>query len=122
MDSFPWKKDLELVDEAQELFNKKQYENWVIFRFGSELASIDDVDLIFRAPTDYPDAILVKVKNGEILQALNAEFEENSSNFKDHAHDPLKCDLIVCARDDWKKRFPNEECKVPIYVVGNNDK
>jgi len=73
-EKFPWKKDKKLVDEAKELFAKRQYEKWVIFRFGHELGDLDDIDLIF--PSQYPDAILVKVRNGEVVEALNVEFEE----------------------------------------------
>jgi len=114
-EKFPWKKDKELFEEATELFTKRQYENWVIFRFGCDLEDADDLDLIFRGR--YPDAILIKVREGEIVEALNVEFEENSSNFK--GHNPEKCDLIVCARDDWNEKFPNEKCSLPVYVVSS---
>jgi hypothetical protein len=110
---FPWKKDKELFEEATELLTKRQYEDWVIFRFGYELGDLDDVDLIFR--DKYPDATLVNAKSEE---ALNVEFEEYSSYFKDHGHDPKKCDLIVCAHHDWKDRFPHERCPLPVYVIG----
>ena len=119
-EKFPWKKDKKLFDEAIELFEKRrEYENWVIFRFGCELSDLDDIDLIFRGPNEYPDAILVKVdaRTGKISKALDVEFEENSSSFKEHGHDPEKCDLIVCARDDWKEKFPNEKCPLPVHVV-----
>ena len=109
----PWKKDKELFDKAVELLAKRQYENWVIFRFGMELTDVDDIDLIFRGK--YPDAILINAKTEEVL---NIEFEECSSNFRDHRHDPKKCDLIACAHHDWEKRFPNEKCPLPVYVVG----
>lgn len=92
------------------------YENWVIFRFGCELSNIDDVDLIFRGQR-YPDAILVRVRNGEIKEALNVEFEERSSDFKIHKHDPEKCDLIVCAEDGWEERWPSQKCPLPVNIV-----
>ena len=31
------------------------------------------------------------------------EFEALSRNFKDHGHDPNKCDLIVCWEHNWKE-------------------
>lgn len=117
-EKFPWKKDLEMIEEAGELFEKRQYENWVIFRFGCELGekNIDDVDLIFRGQ-EYPDAILLIFdEKGNVLKGLYVEFEENSSSFK--GHDPEKCDLIVCARHDWNNKFPNEKCPLPVYVIG----
>jgi len=104
------------IDEATERFSERQYENWVIFRFGCELGDRGDIDLIFRAPNEYPDAQLIKVRNGEILWELDVEFEKYSSNFK--GHDPEGCDLIVCAHHDWKEKFPTEKCPLPVYVIG----
>jgi len=115
-EKLPWKEDKDLLEEVDQLFVKRQYENWVIFRFGCELGDRDGVDLVFRGK--YPDAILVKM-TGEKLEALNIEFEERSSDFKRHGHDPEKCDLIVCAYDDWKEKYPNDRCPLPVYVVGS---
>ena len=42
-------------------------------------------------------------------ERVRIEFEYRSSNFRDHGHNPAKCDLIVCWEHDWK------EC--PIEVV-----
>ena len=113
---FPWKRDKELFEKAMELLTVRQYENWVIFRFGIELADVDDIDLIFRGR--YPDAILINARTEE---ALNVEFEEYSSHFKDHKHDAEKCGLIVCAHHDWDERFPGENCPLPVYVVGETE-
>lgn len=118
-EKFPWIKDEELFDEATELLTKRQYENWVIFRFGIELANVDDIDVVFRGK--YPDAILIKRTGEEAFETLNVEFEESSSDFKEHGHDPEKCDLIVCAYHDWKEKFPSEKCPLPVYVVGEKD-
>jgi len=114
LESFPWKKDRGLFDQAINLLTRRQYENWVIFRFGYELGDLEDVDLIFQGR--YPDAILINVKTEE---ALRIEFEEYSSHFKHHKHDPKECDLIVCAYHDWKERFPKEKCPLPVYLVGS---
>jgi len=111
-DKFPWKKDKKLFGEAMELLTKRQYENWVIFRFGMELANVDNIDIVFR--NKYPDAILINTRTEE---ALNIEFEEYSGNFKEQNHDPEKCDLIICAYHDWEERFPNEKCPLPVYIV-----
>jgi len=87
--------------------------------FGCELGASneEDINLVFRDPKEYPDAILVNVRTGV---ALNVEFEENSSNFRAHKHNPKKCDLIVCADHDWKEKFPDEKCPLPVYVIGGN--
>lgn len=114
-DKFPWKKDERLFGEAKDFMKKKQYENWVIFRFACKVSQMEDIDIVFRGKGT--DAILIKHENGEIVKAFNIEFEEHSSNFKVHKHDPSKCDLIVCAYDDWKKKYPNEKCPVPVLVV-----
>jgi len=42
-------------------------------------------------------------------QRVRIEFEYYSSNFKEHGHDPSKCDMIVCWEHDWA------EC--PLEVV-----
>jgi hypothetical protein len=35
-------------------------------------------------------------------QRMRIEFEYESLGFRDHKHDPEKCDLIVCWRHNWK--------------------
>ncbi len=40
-------------------------------------------------------------------QHFRIEFEYESRNFRDHRHDPEKCDLIVCWRHNWKDCPPN---------------
>ncbi len=42
-------------------------------------------------------------------ERVRIEFEYKSSNFREHGHNPTKCDIIVCWEHDWK------EC--PIKVV-----
>jgi len=34
-------------------------------------------------------------------QRVRIEFEYRSSNFRDHGHDPNKCDMIICWEHDW---------------------
>jgi hypothetical protein len=113
-EKFPWKKDEKLSDKAGELLAKRQYENWVIFKFAQELANVDDVDIVFRG-NEYPDAILIKRIGDEDFETLNVEFEEYSSEFK--GHDPEKCDLIICCYHDWKEKYPNEKCPLPVYEI-----
>jgi hypothetical protein len=44
-------------------------------------------------------------------QHFRIEFEYESRNFKDHRHDPAKCDLIVCWRHNWK------DCPANLQVL-----
>ena len=116
-DKLPWKKDENLFIEADKYVGyKRRYENYVIFKLGEKLANIAGVDVVFRSPNEYPDAILIDL---ESERALNIEFEEYSSDFREH--DPSKCDLIVCYFHDWKDRFPNEDCPLPVYELGYNE-
>jgi len=110
-----------LFDEATELLTRRQYKAWVIYRFGCEIEKFEDVDLVFRGPREYPDAILLRTVGKEPpfdFEVLNIEFEEYSSNFKAHGHDPEKCNMIVCAYHDWEEKYPNEKCPLDVYVVG----
>lgn len=76
------------------------------------------IDVAFRSPQTYPDAILV---NFETEERMNVEFEEFSSDFKVHGHDPTKCDLIVCWIHDWNKRWTNGKCPLAVYEVGSGE-
>jgi hypothetical protein len=100
-DRLSWKTDKKLFQEVRDLLTKKQYEDWVIFRFGCIMGEMENIDLVFTG--NYPDAILYRLENEEIVDALRIEFEEYSSDFKAHGHDPSMCDLIVCGIDDWKE-------------------
>jgi hypothetical protein len=44
-------------------------------------------------------------------QSIRIEFEYESRNFRDHAHDPEGCDLIVC----WEHNWP--ECPVEVLAL-----
>jgi hypothetical protein len=55
----------------------------------------------------FPDCeAKIEVEPGR-WQHYRIEFEYESRNFKDHRHDPEKCDLIVCWRHNWKDCPPN---------------
>ncbi|HET9182511.1 MAG TPA: hypothetical protein VFP59_10280 [Candidatus Angelobacter sp.] len=52
--------------------------------------------------TGFPDCkAKLEVEPGR-WQDVNVEFEFESRKFRDHHHDPLKCDIIVCWRHNWK--------------------
>jgi hypothetical protein len=114
---FPWKKNEDLYNEADQLATtKRRYENYAIFCLGAFLANAEGVDIVFRSPNEYPDAILVDF---ETEKTLNVEFEEFSSDFK--GHDPSKCDLIVCWVHDWKQKYPAEKCPVAVLEVSGEE-
>lgn len=56
---------------------------------------------ILKIRTAYPDAIVID-EDGE---PQKIEFEYVASNFKQHGHDPEKCDYIIC----WKNDIPDVE-------------
>jgi hypothetical protein len=51
-------------------------------------------------------------------QDFRVEFEYESRNFKLHGHDPLKCDLIVCWRHNWKDCPPHLQVLELSKIVG----
>jgi hypothetical protein len=111
--SFPWKKDDEVLAEAEKIRNSKLYEDKILFMFGFEIGvlckalNIGGIHIYFRHA--YPDAILVR---DDTNQVLNVEFESIDSNFEAHGHEPSKCDLIVCGLKDEKWKNP-----VMVYEV-----
>ncbi len=73
-------------------------ENGVIFLFGKV---IEDLNMyIEEIKPGFPDC-LGRRFTGKGWELVSIEFEYKSSNFKDHKHDPSKCDLIVCWEHDW---------------------
>ena len=115
---FPWKRDEERFDEVADRFGlKRRYENYAIFALGDKLAN-SHIDVVFRSPREYPDAILYDPDSEE---TLDVEFEEFSSDFKVHGHDPAKCDLIVCWIHDWNKRWTSEKCPLAVFEVGSGE-
>jgi len=58
----------------------------------------------------YPDCeAKFKVPKKNLLKKVLLEFEFKASNFREHAHDPARCDYIVCWENDWP------EC--PLSVI-----
>jgi hypothetical protein len=44
-------------------------------------------------------------------QRVRIEFEYESSNFRQHGHDPKQCDLIVCWEHDW------QDCPIEVLEL-----
>jgi len=108
---FAWRKDRKLMKEYEEL-SEVMYEDEVIFLFGFYLGryapELKQVDIRFRPAEEHPDAILLNMETGEML---NVDFESLSSNFREERKDASKCDLIVCMLHDW------EDCPVPVLEL-----
>jgi hypothetical protein len=49
----------------------------------------------------FPDGDAKRRVQGGRFERVRIEFEWCSSRFRDHGHDPARCDLIVCWEDDW---------------------
>jgi len=87
--SFSWRKETRFIEEATNLLDfHYQYESEIVFYFGMRLGQNnkqnnewENLSIIIRPPTAFPDALLVNFETGE---ALNVEFERTSLGFKDH--------------------------------------
>ena len=51
--------------------------------------------------TTFPDCEAFRLVSAGRWQRTRIEFEFMSRNFAAHAHDPAKCDLIVCWENNW---------------------
>lgn len=66
--------------------------------------------------TAYPDCIARRF-NGKGWEKIYVEFEFLSSNFLQHGHDPLECDMVVCWEHDWKD-CPIEVLELKSVIIG----
>ncbi len=73
-------------------------EQGVILLFGM---ICEDLNIIVEEiKTTFPDCI-ARQNFGSLWKKIRIEFEYKSSNFRDHGHNPDKCDMIVCWEHDW---------------------
>jgi hypothetical protein len=100
-----WSKRAGLVFGAPLDFRGLQYaptnEQGVILLFGM---IVSELDLIVEAiQPAYPDCQAKRRVDPRQnrWQSVRIEFEFTSSRFRDHGHDPARCDLIVCWKHDW---------------------
>lgn len=86
--------------EGAPLRKAPQNELGVVFLF-AHLAKNFRIRVEEISPS-FPDCIAYqKVGRGE--KKIRIEFEYLASNFKQHGHDPKRCDYIVCWENDWVK-------------------
>lgn len=55
-----------------------------------------------------------KIAHGK-WQPVKIEFEYESKNFLEHGHDPEKCDVIICWKDNWS------DCPETLEIVALSD-
>lgn len=84
-------------------------EQGVVYLFG--MVSYELGLIVEAVQTGYPDCEAKRCidQRENRWQRVRIEFEFRSRNFRDHGHDPAKCDLIVCWEHDWP------EC--PLEVI-----
>ena len=74
-------------------------EQGVVFLFGMIAREIGYV--VEAVQTGYPDCDAKRQVGNGRWQRVRIEFEYLARNFRDHGHDPSKCDLIVCWDNNW---------------------
>lgn len=76
-------------------------EQGVVFLFG--IVSHELGFVVEAVQASYPDCEAKRCVDRDNLrwQRVRIEFEYMSRNFKEHGHDPVACDLIVCWEHNW---------------------
>ena len=84
-------------------------EQGVIFLFG--MVCLELGFIVEAVQSGFPDCEAKRRIDSkrDHWERVRIEFEYSSSNFREHGHNPTKCDLIVCWDHDWK------DC--PIEVI-----
>ena len=84
-------------------------EQGVIFLFG--MVCLELGFIVEAVQSGFPDCEAKRRIDSkrDYWERVRIEFEYSSSNFREHGHNPTKCDLIVCWEHDWK------DC--PIEVI-----
>lgn len=76
-------------------------EQGVVFLFGKISEELGfSIEAIKTAFPDCEGKRLINRKKNH-WENVSIEFEYSSSNFYEHGHDPLKCDVIICWIHDW---------------------
>jgi hypothetical protein len=75
-------------------------ENGVVFLFGMVAQELGY--MVEAVQIGFPDCEAKREIAPGKWQRVRIEFE--SRNFAEHGHDPNKCDVIVCWRDNWQDR------------------
>jgi hypothetical protein len=84
-------------------------EQGVVFLFGMVAHEIGY--LVEAIQNGFPDCEAKRRISSNKWQPVKIEFEYESRNFLDHGHDPEKCDVVICWKDNWT------ECPENIEIV-----
>lgn len=74
-------------------------EQGVVFLFGMICRELGYVVEILKQ--GFPDCEAKRLIRPGMWQRVRIEFEFQSRTFRSHGHDPDRCDLIVCWKDNW---------------------
>ena len=61
----------------------------------------------------FPDCLAKRRVATDRWETVRIEFEFRSRSFRDHAHDPAGCDLVVCWEHDWA------DCPVEVLALAD---
>lgn len=61
----------------------------------------------------FPDCLAKRRVGPDRWEGVRIEFEFRSRAFRDHGHDPAKCDLIVCWEHDWP------DCPIEVIALAD---
>lgn len=86
-------------------------EHGVMVLFGMVAADLGF--LVESVAPGFPDCEAKRLIGPRRWERVRIEFEYRSRSFREHGHDPGKCDLIVCWEDNWP------DC--PIQVLALSD-
>lgn len=91
---------------------KNEMETIVLF----ERLFYPDFEILSLTSSGFPDAIVLEKSSGK---QRRAEFEFMASSFIEHEHDPYKCDVIICWKNDLDKsiRFPVWEISTRTFEM-----
>lgn len=82
-------------------------EQGVVFLFGMVARELGY--LVEAVQAGFPDCEAKRQVEAGKWQRVRIEFEYDSRNFRDHAHPPEGCDVIVCWRHNWRECPPDLE-------------
>jgi len=86
-------------------------EQGVVFLFG--MVCLELGFIVESVRTGFPDCEAKRRVRGDNWERVRIEFEFKSRDFKQHGHDPLGCDMIVCWENNWA------ECPLEILELKN---
>jgi len=83
----------------RELRHEPINEQGVVFLFGMVAREIGF--LVEAVATGFPDCRAKRKTPSGRYEEVAIEFEFKASTFKQHRHDPARCDVLVCWENDW---------------------